>query len=48
MTLEDFKSLASEFLTPDAMRYVIVGDAETQAPRLSELGIGEPILLETE
>ena len=27
------------------MNYVIVGDAETQLDRLSELGIGEPVLL---
>jgi len=48
MTLEQFKALASEHLRPDAMTYLVVGDAKTQAARLSELGFGDPVMLETE
>ena len=42
MTLEDFKALAAKYLTPDAMNYLVVGDAATQAERLKDLGYGDP------
>jgi len=45
MTLTDFKSLADKYLRPDAMFYLVVGDAETQLGRLKDLGYGEPVLL---
>ena len=45
MTLEDFKSLAAKYLRPDAMNYLVVGDAESQADRLKDLGYGDPIML---
>ena len=45
MTLDDFKSLAAKYLRPDAMNYLVVGDAETQADRLKELGYGDPVML---
>ena len=45
MSLEDFKSIADKYLRPDAMFYLVVGDAETQFDRLTELGYGEPVLL---
>ncbi len=45
MTLEDFKTLADKYLRPDAMNYLIVGDAATQSEGLKALGYGEPILL---
>jgi len=45
MTLERFQQVASEYLRADAMQYIVVGDAETQAGRLSELGFGEPVPL---
>ena len=48
MTLEDFKALAAEHLRPDAMRYVIVGDAATQSAKLKDLAYGDPILLNSE
>ncbi len=41
MTLAEFKALAEKYLQPDAMDYLIVGDANSQAGRLSELGLGE-------
>lgn len=45
MTLEDFKGLAERYLRPDAMDWLVVGDAQTQAARLGELGFGDPIML---
>jgi len=45
MTLEDFKALAAKYLRPDAMNYLVVGDAETQAEGLKDLGYGDPIML---
>ncbi len=45
MTVEDVQALASEYIRPGAMHYVIVGDAESQLPRLVELGFGEPVLI---
>ena len=45
MTLDDVKRLAKDYLRTDAMNYVVVGDAETQAPRLSELGFGNVVTL---
>ena len=45
MTLAQFKSLADNYLRPDAMFYLVVGDAQTQLGRLKDLGYGEPVLL---
>jgi len=45
MTLADFKRLADNYLRPDAMFYLVVGDAKTQFGRLKDLGYGEPVLL---
>jgi len=45
MTLEDFKALAAKYLRPDAMNYLVVGDAATQAEGLKDLGYGDPIML---
>jgi zinc protease len=47
MTLEQLKQLAAEYLRPDAMQYIVVGDAATQAGLLLELGFGDPVMLET-
>ena len=46
MTLGQFKQLASDYLRPDAMQYLVVGDAATQVERLGELGFGETVILE--
>jgi len=46
MSLEDFKALAAKYIRPDAMNYLVVGDAATQAKRLEELGDWELIMLE--
>ncbi len=48
MTVERIKELADTYIRPDAMNYVIVGDAATQAPRLVKLGFGEPAMLNDE
>ena len=45
MTLTDVKRLAKDYLRTDAMNYIVVGDAETQAPRLNSLGFGNPVML---
>jgi len=45
MTLEDFKTLSAKHLRPDAMNYLVVGDAESQADGLKALGYGDPIML---
>lgn len=45
MTLEEFREIAGKYLRADAMQYIVVGDAETQAGRLAELGFGEPVML---
>ena len=48
MTLEDFKALAAKYIQPDAMQYLVVGDAETQAERLKDIGLGDPVMLKKE
>jgi len=45
MTLDEFKTLAEKYIRPDAMNYLIVGDAATQITRLQELGDWEIKLL---
>ena len=39
MTLADFQRIAGEHIRPDAMQYLIVGDAETQLEAVKELGL---------
>jgi len=46
MTLESHKVLANEYLHPDKMIYLVVGDAATQMEPLKKLGFGDPILLD--
>lgn len=45
LTVEQVKALASKYINPDKMIYLIVGDAATQLERMSELGFGTPVLL---
>jgi zinc protease len=45
LTVEDIQALAEELIRPDEMIYLIVGDAETQLDKMSQLGFGEAILL---
>lgn len=46
MTVERVRELAGTYIHPDRMIWLIVGDAETQAPRLAPLGLGEPVFLD--
>jgi len=48
MSLEDFKAIAKDNLRPDAMRYLVVGDAASQADGLKALGFGDPVMLEVQ
>ena len=48
MSVSSVQALASEYIAADQMTYVVVGDATTQLPRLSELGYGEPVLVDRE
>lgn len=45
LTPEMHTSLAQEYLNPDHMFYVVVGDAQTQLPGLKDLGLGDPVLM---
>lgn len=48
ITIEDIQQLATTYANPEKMIWLVVGDAKTQLPRLTELGFGEPILLNTD
>ena len=45
MTLDRVRDLATTYLQPGKMIWLIVGDAETQLPRMRELGFGDPVKL---
>lgn len=45
MTVEQVRALAERWLRPEAMIYVVVGDAATQAERLQALGYGPPVMM---
>jgi len=45
MTVERIQELATNYVLPDRMIYLVVGDAATQRDRLKELGFGDPIPL---
>ncbi|MCP4047568.1 MAG: hypothetical protein GY732_16455 [Gammaproteobacteria bacterium] len=46
MTVEEIQRLATDYLDPNRMIYLVVGDAASQLERLYELGIGEVTVLE--
>jgi len=46
LSLEQAGELFAEYMDPQKMIYLVVGDAETQLGRLGELGLGEPALLD--
>ena len=48
MTIARIRELAERYLDLDQMVWLVVGDARTQLGRLSELGLGEPILIDRE
>lgn len=45
LNVDDVQALAREHIRPEAMNFVIVGDAETQLPRLTELGYGDIVVI---
>jgi len=45
LTVEKVKDLTDQYIKPDQMIYLIVGDAETQLDRMGELGFGDPVPL---
>lgn len=48
MTLEEAKALIGKYINPEKMIYLVIGDAKTQASRLKEVGLGNPIMLDRE
>jgi zinc protease len=45
MTVDRIQELANQYLNPNKMIWLVVGDAKTQLSRMEELGYGTPILL---
>ena len=45
LTVGEIKRLYGEYVHPDKMIYLIVGDKDTQFERLEALGLGQPTLL---
>lgn len=45
LTVDQVRSLAERHIRTDAMIYVVVGDAATQAARLEALGYGVPVIV---
>ncbi|WP_339880231.1 pitrilysin family protein [uncultured Algoriphagus sp.] len=48
MTLERIKELSSNYLNPNNMIWLVVGDAKTQMAGLEKLGFGKPVLINQE
>jgi zinc protease len=46
MTVDRIRELAIEYANPETMTFLIVGDRETQMPRLAGLGLADPVLIE--
>ena len=46
MTAERHQALAQQYLDPNKMIYLVVGDAATQLEGLKQLGLGDPIVLD--
>ena len=45
MTVDKIKELANQYVDPDKMIWLVIGDAKTQLDRLKLLGFGEPVLI---
>ena len=45
MTVARVAELAAQYIRPERMIYLVVGDAETQYERLKQLGLGDPLRL---
>ena len=45
LSVMDIQELARNYVNPEQMYFLIVGDAETQLEKLKDLGYGDPVLL---
>ena len=45
MKVEDVQKLVKEYMDPDKLIYVVVGDGKTQLNRLNNLGLGKPVVV---
>ena len=45
MDKAEIKKLIDQYMNPDDLVYVIVGDGQTQLPRLNNTGLGKPVLI---
>jgi zinc protease len=45
MTISRIRTLSGRYLDPARMVWLVVGDAQSQLPRLRELGFGEPVVV---
>lgn len=45
MSQKRIGQLAEQYINPDQMFWLVVGDAKTQMARMRELGYGEPVRL---
>ncbi len=45
MTVDRIQELSDQYLDPNKMIWLVVGDAKTQFDRLKDLGFGDPILI---
>ena len=45
MTVANIQELAAEYIRPEQMIFLVVGDAESQLERLQQLGFGAPTKL---
>jgi zinc protease len=45
MTVPKIQKLVVEYINPEKMIWLVVGDAKTQLSRLKDLGLGEPVLI---
>ena len=45
MSVDDVQALVAKYMPVDAMNYVVVGDAQTQAAGTAKLGFGDPVML---
>lgn len=45
MTIDRIKELSNQYLDPNKMIWLVVGDAKTQLKRMEKLGFGKPVLL---
>jgi len=46
LTLEAHQKLASKYIDPNRMIYVVVGDGKTQLPVLEKFGLGKPVMVD--